>query len=128
MATTSLNPGATYSWHEAQCAISPSTGWRNRANRPPLAENEAKRTASSPQPAPCCRATGVPLCIDIAKELGMNDRIASPPEVAATPATAVVPRTHVNSAMKQAYVPNNDAPARPGSDDHKRFASKGNPT
>jgi hypothetical protein len=58
----------------------------------------------------------------------MNNRIASIPEVAPTPATAVVARTYVNSAMRQTYVPSNAAPARPGSDDHKRYVSKGNPT
>lgn len=58
----------------------------------------------------------------------MNERIASIPEVAPSPATAVVARTYVNSAMRQTYVPSNTAPTRPGSDDHKRYASKGNPT
>lgn len=58
----------------------------------------------------------------------MNDRVASIPEVPPPPATAVVARTYVNSAMRQTYVPSNTAPTRPGSDDHKRYASKGNLT
>jgi hypothetical protein len=58
----------------------------------------------------------------------MNERIASTTEVSPTLATAVVARTYVNSAMRQTYVPSNTAPVRPGSDDHKRYASKGNPT
>lgn len=58
----------------------------------------------------------------------MNDQPASTPKVAPTPAAAVVPRTHVNSAMTQPYVPSRGAPARPGSEDHKQFATKGNPT
>ncbi len=58
----------------------------------------------------------------------MNERIASTPEVAPTPATAVAARSYVNSAMRQTYVPSNTVPARRGSNDHKRYASKGNPT
>lgn len=57
----------------------------------------------------------------------MNDRIASIPEVAPTPATAVTARTYVNSAMKQTYVPSYAAPTRPGSDNHMRHVSNGSP-
>lgn len=79
-------------------------------------------------PTSTCRCTGVLWDTNIAKASRMNDRIASTPEVAPSPATTVVARSYVNSAMRQTYVPSNTAPARPGSDDHKRYASKGNPT
>lgn len=42
--------------------------------------------------------------------------------------TTVEPRTHVNSAMTQPYVPNKGAPVRAGSEDHKRYSTKGSPT
>lgn len=59
----------------------------------------------------------------------MNNQIErdtpKPPE---PPAKAVVPRTHVNSAMTTPYVPSKDTPARSGADDHKRHTTKGSPT
>ena len=45
----------------------------------------------------------------------------------ARPAT-VLPRTHVNSAMRLPYIPAAEPAVRPGSNDHRRYATKGNPT
>lgn len=46
----------------------------------------------------------------------------------APPPTTVLPRTHVNSAMRTPYVPAAEPAVRPGSNDHRRYATKGNPT
>jgi hypothetical protein len=46
----------------------------------------------------------------------------------APPPATVLPRTHVNSAMRAPYVPASALAVRPGSNHHKGYASKGNPT
>ncbi|WP_156374765.1 hypothetical protein [Pseudorhodoferax sp. Leaf274] len=44
------------------------------------------------------------------------------------PSATVLPRTHVNSAMRVPYVPSAELAVRAGSNDHRRYATKGNPT
>jgi hypothetical protein len=46
----------------------------------------------------------------------------------AAPPPTVLPRTHVNSAIRTPYVPAAEPAMRPGSNDHRRYATKGNPT
>lgn len=44
------------------------------------------------------------------------------------PPSTVLPRSYVNGAMRTPYVPAAELVVRPGANDHRRYATKGNPT